>query len=333
MQWCAAAPAAPHTGKTGHAKRPSTLLIARPHGQNESGGALYADGMSAPPSPDRVVRRPVPHGEAARAGRSWWDGAAEEYYHEHGGFLGDASLVWGPEGWTEQDLRLLGEVRGLDVLEVGAGAAQGGRWCSSQGARVVSTDLSAGMLAVALRIDAGEAVAAGAHVKEEQPAVSYVQCDGGDLPFEAEAFDLVFSAHGVLAFVPEAADVLRGWARVLRSGGRCVFSVPHPMRWAFPDVPGPEGLQVTHSYFDRRPYVEETSAGLMTYSEHHRTVGDLVRAVVAAGLVVVDVVEPPWPDGRDHTWGGWSRLRGEFFPGTLIMVCTKSGRSIRMGLS
>lgn len=329
MQWCAAAPATPHTGKKGHAKRPPTLLIARPNGQNESRGALYADGMSTPPSPDRVARRPVPHAEAARAGRSWWDGAAEAYYYEHGGFLGDASLVWGPEGWTEEDLSLLGTVRGLDVLEVGAGAAQGGRWCSTQGARVVSTDVSAGMLAVARRIDTDAAAAAGASGMEGHRSLSYVQCDGGVLPFEAEAFDVVFSAHGVLAFVPGATDVLRGWARVLRTGGRCVFSVPHPMRWAFPDVPGPEGLQVTHSYFDRRPYVEETSAGLVTYSEHHRTLGDLVRAVVAAGLVVVDLVEPPWPEGLEHTWGGWSRLRGELFPGTLIVVCTKSGPRVR----
>ena len=29
-------------------------------------------------------------------------------------------------------------------------------------------------------------------------------------------------------------------ARVLRPGGRWVFSVTHPIRWAFPDDPGPD---------------------------------------------------------------------------------------------
>ncbi len=270
----------------------------------------------APPSPDRVSRRPVEHAEAVRAGRGWWDAEAEAYYAEHGRFLGDTALVWGPEGWTEEDLGLLGDLDGLDVLEVGSGAAQGGRWCASRGARVVATDLSAGMLRVARRVDAGAPGPGFA-----PPA--YVQCDGARLPFAPGSFDRVVTAHGVLAFVPDLTGTLQEWARVLRPGGRCVFSVPHPVRWAFPDVPGAEGLTVSHSYFDRRPYVEETDDGVATYSEHHRTLGDLVRAVVAAGLRLVDLVEPEWPPGRDHVWGGWSRLRGELLPGTAVLVCEK----------
>ncbi|AXH95117.1 class I SAM-dependent methyltransferase [Ornithinimicrobium avium] len=272
--------------------------------------------MSEPASPDRVSRRPVGHDDAVRAGRRWWDAQAEDYYAEHGAFLGDAELVWGPEGWTETRLGLLGEVAGLDVLEVGAGAAQGGRWAAGQGARVVSTDLSAGMLGVARRIDGGMPSA---------PHPSYVQCDGARLPFAAAAFDLVLTAHGVLSFVPDVEATLKEWARVLRPGGRCVFSLSHPFRWVFPDVPGQAGLTVTHSYFDRRAYVEETTAGEALYSEHHRTVGDLVRAVVGAGLHLADLVEPGWPDDADHEWGGWSRLRGELVPGTLVLVAGRPG--------
>lgn len=264
-----------------------------------------------PPSPDRVSRRPVGHGDAVRAGRSWWDAEADDYYDEHGGFLGDDALVWGPEGWTEDDLHVLGDLRGLDVLEVGAGAAQGGRWCAGQGARVVATDLSGGMLRVARRID----------TRREGAVPGYVQCDGARLPFATDSFDRVVTAHGVLAFVPDAEGALQEWARVLRPGGRIAFSLPHPVRWTLPDVPGEEGLVVTHSYFDRRPYVEETSDGTVTYSEHHRTLGDLVRAVTGAGLSLVDLVEPEWPAGSDHVWGGWSRLRGELVPGTAILVC------------
>lgn len=271
--------------------------------------------MSTSPTPDRVSRRRVGHDAAVRAGRAWWDAEAEDYYAEHGRFLGDAALVWGPEGWTEDDLGLLGDVQGLDVLEVGAGAAQGGRWAAGRGARVVSTDLSSGMLRVARRIDEGMPSA---------PHPSYVQCDGGRLPFADATFDLVVTAHGVLSFVPDAAGALDEWARVLRPGGRAVFSLSHPFRWAFPDVPGAQGLTVSHSYFDRRAYVEETGAGEVVYSEHHRTVGDLVRAVVGAGLVLEDLVEPEWPDGADHEWGGWSRLRGELLPGTLVVLARRT---------
>lgn len=274
--------------------------------------------VSTPPSPDRVSRRAASHDETVRADRAWWDAEAETYYAEHGAFLGDADLVWGPEGWTEEDLGLLGPVAGLDVLEVGAGAAQGGRWCARQGARVLSSDLSAGMLRVGRRID----VRAEADGLLPAGPTAYLQCDGARLPLAGASFDVVLTAHGVLAFVPDAERALREWARVLRPGGRCVFSLPHPVRWTLPDVPGPEGLVVRHSYFDRRAYVEETDGGRVIYAEHHRTLGDLVRAVVAAGLVVEDLVEPPWPQGREHTWGGWSRVRGELLPGTLV-VCAR----------
>ena len=53
---------------------------------------------------------------------------------------------------------------------------------------------------------------------------------------------------------------------------------------AFPDDPGPDGLTATMSYFDRTPYVEFDAATEPTYVEHHRTFGDRVREIVAAGL-------------------------------------------------
>ena len=90
---------------------------------------------------------------------------------------------------------------------------------------------------------------------------------------------------------------------MLRPGGRFVFSTSHPVRWAFPDDPGRHGLTATASYFDRTPYVE-SEAGVVTYAEHHRTLGDLVRQVAAAGLVLVDLVEPEWPE-RNEADVGW----------------------------
>jgi hypothetical protein len=110
---------------------------------------------------------------------------------------------------------------------------------------------------------------------------------------------------------------------VLRPGGRWVFAVNHPMRWMFSDDPGPDGLTVVQSYFDRAPYVEVDRDGRPGYVEHHRTLGDRVRDVVAAGLNLEDLIEPEWPEGLTDTWGQWSPLRGELFPGTAILCCGK----------
>src|SRR5450756_1379264 len=70
----------------------------------------------------------VPDDEARGTGRRWWDAHAEEYLEEHGAFLGPADFLWCPEGLRESDARLLGDVRGRTVLEIGSGAAQCSRW-------------------------------------------------------------------------------------------------------------------------------------------------------------------------------------------------------------
>ncbi|GGL24764.1 class I SAM-dependent methyltransferase [Phycicoccus endophyticus] len=265
-----------------------------------------------------VGRRAVGAAETRAANRSWWDAEAVAYHEEHGGFLGDADFVWGPEGWTEAELDLLGLRDGMTVLEIGAGGAQCARWVAARpdlpGVRVAASDLSAGMLRTARAIGSS-------HTGRPLPLL---QCDGTALPLADATLDRVFTAYGVLPFVADSAAVLREAARVLRPGGRFVFSTSHPVRWAFPDVPGPEGLTATSSYFDRRPYVE-SEAEVVTYVEHHRTLGDLVRQVTAAGLVLRDLVEPEWPERTTEAWGGWSPLRGRLLPGTAILVTERPG--------
>ncbi|MGH3438327.1 MAG: SAM-dependent methyltransferase, partial [Sciscionella sp.] len=108
-------------------------------------------------------------------------------------------------------------------------------------------------------------------------------------------------------------------------GGRWVFAVTHPLRWIFPDDPGPDGLTVSQSYFDRTPYVEVDTDGRPTYVEHHRTLGDYVGQLAEAGLRLERLVEPEWPEGHLKEWGQWSPLRGRYFPGTAIF-CTSKAR-------
>ncbi|MFI2028458.1 class I SAM-dependent methyltransferase [Streptomyces buecherae] len=264
-----------------------------------------------------ATRRRAGDDESNRASRGWWDRNADEYQDEHGAFLGDDRFVWGPEGLDEEEAGLLGSVAGLRgrrVLEIGAGAAQCSRWLAARGARPVALDLSHRQLQHALRIADGASPAA---------PVPLVQAEAGLLPFADGSFDLACSAYGAVPFVADPVRVMREVRRVLRPGGRWVFSVTHPIRWAFPDEPGPEGLSVAASYFDRTPYVEQDAAGHAVYVEHHRTLGDRVRDVVSGGFRLVDLVEPEWPQWNTQEWGGWSPLRGRLIPGTAIFVCER----------
>lgn len=251
-----------------------------------------------------------------RASRSWWDSDADEYHRTHGEFLGVGSekgeFVWCPEGLHEGDVHLLGDVAGKDVLEVGCGSAPCARWLGTQGARAVGLDISAGML--------GKGVDAMAAAGDSVPLI---QASAEFLPFADASFDIACSAFGAVPFVADSARVMREVARVLRPGGVWVFAVNHPMRWIFPDDPGPIGLTASIPYFDRTPYVEFDADGTPTYVEHHRTIGDRVREIVAAGLEVRDIVEPDWPEWLDREWGQWSPLRGQLFPGTAIFSARK----------
>jgi len=260
-----------------------------------------------------VARRPVDAAESRRASRRWWDADADDYLAEHGADIGDVDFVWCPEGLREADARLLGDdLARRRVLEVGCGSAPCARWLATQGAWPVGVDLSGGMLRHATVFNTATGV-----------AVPLVQAGAERLPFADRAFDLACSAFGAVPFVAGPERVMREVARVLRPGGRWVFAVNHPMRWMFSDDPGEGGLTVYQSYFDRTPYVEVDAAGVPTYVEHHRTLGDRIRDVVAAGLVLDDLVEPEWPEGRETVWGQWSPLRGALFPGTAIFVCRR----------
>ncbi|WP_216897838.1 class I SAM-dependent methyltransferase [Nocardia alni] len=266
-----------------------------------------------------IARTRVDSTSSARANRRWWDADAAQYHDEHAAFLGvdspDGEFVWCPEGLHEGDWHLLGDIgdlHGKRILEVGCGSAPCARWLAAHGAYPVGLDLSRGMLERGLA-----AMARGG------PRVPLVQAGAEELPFADASFDAACSSFGAVPFVADSARVMREVARVLRPGGRWVFSVNHPMRWIFPDDPGPDGLRATMPYFDRTPYVEVDADGTPTYVEHHRTLGDRIGEIVAAGLTLIDLIEPEWPEWLDQEWGQWSPLRGEIFPGTAIFVTEK----------
>jgi SAM-dependent methyltransferase len=256
--------------------------------------------------------RPVSAQEAVTANRADWDRTADEYQREHGEFLRDVGFVWCPEGLDESEARLLGDLEGRRVLEIGSGAGQCSRWLTTRGARVVAVDLSFRQLQHSLRLDDATGI-----------TVPVACATATSLPIASESVDLACSAFGAFPFIIDIESALTEVARVLVRGGKLVFSVVHPARWMFPDDPTAAGLTVVRSYFDRTPYVETDPAGRPSYVEPHHTLGDWVSALGAAGLRIAEVHEPVWPAGHERVWGAWGPVRGALVPGTLIISALK----------
>jgi ubiquinone/menaquinone biosynthesis C-methylase UbiE len=96
---------------------------------------------------------------------------------------------------------------GQEVLDVGAGDGNFALACAREGARVVASDISPGM------VERGRARSA-----EEGYDIHWVEADAEALPFEDARFDCVGSVFG--AFIaPRPEVVARELLRVVRPGG------------------------------------------------------------------------------------------------------------------
>lgn len=121
----------------------------------------------------------------ARRNRAAWNADADDYQARHGRQLAGGGKAWGTWDLPEAELRVLGEVAGRDVLELGCGAAQGSIALARAGARPVGLDLSEGQLAHARRL-----------ILEASVEVSLVHASAEAVPLADSSFDIVFCDHG-----------------------------------------------------------------------------------------------------------------------------------------
>lgn len=258
--------------------------------------------------------------EASKANQRHWDSDAVNYHARHADYL--QSFYWCPEMLHEKDLQLLGDVSDKTILELGCGSAPCSRWLAERfpTATVVGLDLSREMLRHATTgTTTKEATSSlGPLTSYSPPNLHLIQADATTLPFSSNSFDIVFSAFGAIPFIENLHQLFSDIARILTTNGQFVYAINHPMRWVFPDEPGTAGLVAAISYFETA-YVE-TTGDEITYAEFQHTFGDHVRALHAAGFLLTDVLEPPWPPNLQQTWGQWSPLRGKIFPGTAIFI-------------
>ena len=210
----------------------------------------------------------------------------------------EAHAQWWQEGFTdgadpeyeEQMLPIAAErlVGARRVLDVGCGEGQIARLASKAGARtVVGVDPTWGQVAEGRRRGGGP---------------QYARADAARLPFADASFDAVVACL-VFEHIEAVDDALAEVGRVLEPGGRFLFFLNHPLL----QTPGsgwiddqildpPEQYWRIGPYLDESVMVEEVAKGVhLPYV--HRPLSRYVNALVAAGLVIREMLEPPPPPG------------------------------------
>ncbi|HSF24073.1 MAG TPA: class I SAM-dependent methyltransferase [Blastocatellia bacterium] len=187
--------------------------------------------------------------------------------------------------------RLVGDVSGARILDLGCGAGPYSLWFAERGSRVSGLDLSETMIALASQKAAEGGVRIDFRVADIRKP----------LPFTDAEFDLVFTATA-LHYVEDLATLFGEIARVMKATGHFVASVLHPMSTAyFPTLSGKN--QREPQYFGEPLRSIETP--WLDYDEvpdegrrimcHHHTTAEYFSAIASAGLRVTALCEPEPP--------------------------------------
>jgi SAM-dependent methyltransferase len=149
--------------------------------------------------------------EDAARNRAVWTEANADYTDRTALEKWRGDVHWGVWHRPEDELRVLGDITGLDAVELGCGTAYVSAWLARAGARPIGVDITPAQLATARRC-----------MRETGIEFPLVEADAGATGLPDASADLVVSEYGASIWVdpyrwiPEAA-------RLLRPAGRLVF--------------------------------------------------------------------------------------------------------------
>jgi len=209
-------------------------------------------------------------------------------------------LSYGADVAREDTLKLLGNVEGKRILDLGCGAGHNAIALAHHGAKVIGVDESSDQVAEARAAAEREGVKLELH-----------HAPLAELAFiRADTIDGAVSAFG-LAAVEDLDRVFRQVDRVLRPEHHFVLSMPHPA-FAIIDADDPE-RRVHRPYWDPAPIGTDVP----------RTIGALFTALGRANFRVDALLEPEPISSGPHSRGWADTMR--YLPATLIIRARKQG--------
>lgn len=233
------------------------------------------------------------------ANRANWDDRvpihAVSAFYDVEGWLAERP---GPRLWERE---ALGDVAGLDVVHLQCHLGLDTLALADVGARVTGVDFSREAIEFARRL------ATRAGLADRARFVEADVLEVGEV-LASETFDVVYVSVGSLCWLPNVASWAGQVAALLRPGGRLYLHDGHPLAWALAE----DDLQVEQSYFEEsEPVAVESDVtytdgnGRLAHSrnyEWNHSIGEIVEAVINAGLRVDRLVEHDWTVWRRFDW-------------------------------
>jgi SAM-dependent methyltransferase len=181
-------------------------------------------------------------------------------------------------------LQLLGARPGQAVLDLACGPGHYSRHLARNGVLVTGVDVSARLLEHA------------AISEQSGPlGVHYLEADAADPRLlRGSTFDAVLCTMA-LSDIDDLGGALANVRRLMRPGGRFVFSVLHP---CFPGNESSRPSWPPTGYYDEGWWLAEGHHGHRgVVGASHRALSTYLNALIANDLAIAHVLEPAGPDG------------------------------------
>jgi 2-polyprenyl-3-methyl-5-hydroxy-6-metoxy-1,4-benzoquinol methylase len=200
---------------------------------------------------------------------------------------------------------LLGDVRGLTILDAGCGQGYLARLLAKQGARVSAIEPSDAFFRYARRRE-----------QTEQLGIEYLQADLSTWSPTPNRFDVVI-ANMVLMDIVDYQAALLNCVAALKPRGKLIISILHPCFDEGGAAWKEKGYVAVREYFQERAI--EQSYGYFI----HRPLSTYLNSVVRAGCMIEQVLEPQL---EEAIGARYDAERYASVPGYLVIAARRQDR-------